>query len=105
MDVLSGSAFGMLGGLTGIGGASWTPPPLTLLFGITPALAVGTDPAYTALGLGWLGSINWLLLATLLLGFVPGITTGAMLARSVPETFLRGLLGTTLTGVAAKRVL
>jgi len=44
-------------------------------------------------------------LETLLLGSVPGITLGSLLARSVPEKFLRGLLATTLTGVAAKLVL
>ena len=44
-------------------------------------------------------------LRTLLLGSVPGITLGSLVARSVPEKFLRGLLATTLTGVAAKLVL
>ena len=71
----------------------------------------GTDIAYAvpltalaALGHWWLGSINWELLAMLLLGSVPGITIGSLAARSVPEKFLRGLLAATLTAVAAKLV-
>ena len=51
-----------------------------------------------------LGSINWELLATLLLGSVPGITIGSLAARAVPEKILRVLLAATLTGVAAKLV-
>ncbi len=46
-----------------------------------------------------------MLLLTLLVGSVPGITLGAMASRAVPERFLRALLATTLTGVAAKLVL
>jgi uncharacterized membrane protein YfcA len=86
---------------------------LVLLYpNLKPAEIAGTDIAYAvpltaiaALGHWWLGSINWELLVTLLLGSVPGITIGSLLARSVPEKFLRGLLATTLTGVAAKLVL
>ncbi len=86
---------------------------LVLLYpNLKPAEIAGTDIAYAvpltaiaALGHWWLGSINWELLLMLLLGSVPGITIGSLLARSVPETFLRGLLATALTGVAAKLVL
>jgi uncharacterized membrane protein YfcA len=45
-----------------------------------------------------------MLLAALLLGSVPGITIGSLAAKAVPEKILRGLLATTLTGVAAKMV-
>ena len=88
----------------------------TILVLIYPRLSAaeiaGTDIAYAvpltaiaAFGHWWLGSINWELLGTLLLGSVPGITIGSLAARAVPEKFLRGLLATTLTGVAAKLVL
>jgi uncharacterized membrane protein YfcA len=79
---------------------------------LKPAEIAGTDIAYAvpltaiaALGHWWLGSINWELLAMLLLGSVPGITLGSLAARAVPERALRGLLAITLTGVAAKLVL
>jgi hypothetical protein len=98
--VLSGFAVGMLVGLTGVGRGSLMTPLLSLLFGIITAVAVGTGLAFAAPGHWWLGSIHWMLL-----GSATGITTGSMLARSVPETFLRGLLATTRTSVAAKLVL
>ena len=79
---------------------------------LSPAEVAGTDIAYAvpltaiaALGHWWLGSIDWMLLLTLLVGSLPGITLGAMAARAVPERFLRALLATTLTAVAAKLVL
>ena len=62
------------------------------------------DAAIAAFGHWWLGSINWTLLAMLLIGSVPGITIGSWFARSVPEKFLRVLLAMTLTGVAAKLI-
>ncbi len=74
---------------------------------LTPAQIAGTDIAYAlpltavaAFGHWWLGSINWDLLAILLLGSVPGITIGAMAARAIPKLVLRSLLATTLAGVA-----
>jgi len=79
---------------------------------LSPAEIAGTDIAYAvpltalaAFGHWWLGSINWELLFMLLVGSIPGITIGSLAARSVPEKFLRGLLATTLTGVAVKLML
>src|ERR1035437_9655947 len=79
---------------------------------LSPAEIAGTDIAYAvpltaiaALGHWWLGSINWELLAMLLLGSVPGITIGSLGARAVPDKILRGLLATTLTGVAEAGIL
>ena len=78
---------------------------------LSPAEIAGTDIAYAvpltaiaAFGHWWLGSINWELLAMLLLGSLPGITLGSIAARAIPEHFLRGLLAMTLTGVAAKLI-
>ena len=77
-----------------------SPAPFALFVETFGGANAGT--AIAAFGHWWLGSINWELLAMLLLGSVPGITIGSLAARSVPEKFLRGLLATTLTGVAAK---
>ena len=46
--VASGFAVGLLVGLTGVGGGSLMTPLLTLLFGINPTVAVGTDLAFAA---------------------------------------------------------
>lgn len=78
---------------------------------LEPAEIAGTDIAYAvpltaiaAFGHWWLGSINWGLLAMLLAGSVPGIAIGSLSARAIPERILRGLLATTLTGVALKLI-
>lgn len=72
----------------------------------------GTDIAYAvpltavaAFGHFSLGTLDFSLLAALLLGSIPGITVGSYLSRAVPERFLRGVLATTLTAVAAKLVM
>ena len=111
--IIAGALIGTLVTVSSIGAGAVGATILVLLYpSLKPAEVAGTDIAYAvpltaiaALGHWWLGSINWELLATLLLGSVPGITIGSLAARSVPEKFLRGLLATTLTGVAAKLVL
>jgi uncharacterized membrane protein YfcA len=111
--IIAGAVIGALVTISSIGAGAVGATILVLLYpNLKPAEVAGTDIAYAvpltaiaALGHWWLGSINWELLITLLLGSVPGITLGSLVARSVPEKFLRGLLATTLTGVAAKLVL
>ncbi len=111
--IVAGAAIGALVTISSIGAGAIGATILVLLYpNLKPAEVAGTDIAYAvpltaiaAFGHWWLGSINWELLATLLIGSVPGITIGSLVARSVPEKFLRGLLATTLTGVAAKLVL
>ncbi|MBV8635524.1 MAG: sulfite exporter TauE/SafE family protein, partial [Burkholderiaceae bacterium] len=78
---------------------------------LTPAEIAGTDIAYAvpltaiaAAGHWWLGSLNWVLMVTLLIGSVPGITLGSLAARSIPEKFLRAILALTLTSVAYKLI-
>jgi len=111
--VIAGAAIGVLVTISSIGAGAVGATILVLIYPrLSAAEIAGTDIAYAvpltaiaAFGHWWLGSINWELLGTLLLGSVPGITIGSLAARAVPEKFLRGLLATTLTGVAAKLVL
>jgi uncharacterized membrane protein YfcA len=110
--IISGAVLGVLVTVSSIGAGAIGATLLVLLYPrLSPAEIAGTDIAYAvpltavaALGHWWLGSINWELLAMLLLGSVPGITIGSLAARAVPEKILRALLATTLTGVAAKMV-
>jgi uncharacterized membrane protein YfcA len=110
--VISGAVLGALVTISSIGAGAIGATLLVLLYPrFSPAEIAGTDIAYAvpltaiaAFGHWWLGSIHWVLLGTLLLGSVPGIAIGSFAARAVPEKFLRGLLATTLTGVAAKLV-
>lgn len=110
--IVVGAVLGTLVTISSIGAGAIGATILVLLYPrLSPAEIAGTDIAYAvpltaiaAFGHWWLGSIDWALLAALLIGSVPGITIGSLAARSVPEKFLRGLLATTLTGVAAKLV-
>lgn len=110
--IVAGAVLGTLVTISSIGAGAIGATLLVMLYPrLSSAEVAGTDIAYAvpltaiaALGHWWLGSINWELLAMLLLGSVPGITLGSWVARAVPERFLRGLLAMTLTGVAAKLI-
>jgi hypothetical protein len=47
--IISGFAVGILVGMTGVGGGSLMTPLLTLLFGVPPSVAVGTDLAFASI--------------------------------------------------------
>jgi uncharacterized membrane protein YfcA len=108
--VAAGAVLGTLVTVSSIGAGAIGATLLLMLYPkLSPAEVAGTDIAYAvpltaiaAVGHWWLGSINWVLLLTLLIGSVPGITLGAWAAKAVPEGFLRGLLAMTLAGVAFK---
>ncbi|MEN9864755.1 MAG: hypothetical protein RL748_345 [Pseudomonadota bacterium] len=110
--IIAGLVLGALVTISSIGAGAIGATLLVMMYPhLTPAEIAGTDIAYAvpltaiaAFGHWYLGSIDWTLLATLLIGSVPGITIGSFVARAVPERFLRGLLATTLTTVAAKLI-
>lgn len=110
--IVAGAVLGTLVTVSSIGAGAIGATLLVMLYPrLTPAEVAGTDIAYAvpltaiaALGHWWLGSIDWTLLLTLLIGSVPGITLGAMAARVVPEKFLRIVLALTLTTVAYKLI-
>jgi uncharacterized membrane protein YfcA len=75
---LAGAFVGFLVGLTGVGGGSLMAPILILLFGFSPAVAIGTDlwfAAITKTAGGFihhrLGSPDWKIVGRLALGSVP----------------------------------
>jgi uncharacterized membrane protein YfcA len=110
--VLCGVVLGALVTVSSIGAGAIGATLIVLLYPrMSPAEIAGTDIAYAvpltaiaAVGHWWLGSIDWNLLATLLIGSIPGIIIGSVAARAVPERILRFLLATTLTLVAAKLI-
>lgn len=76
--VISGFAVGALVGLTGVGGGSLMTPLLTLLFGVSPTVAVGTDLAFasTTKAAGTLahrfrGTVHWEVVRHLCYGALP----------------------------------
>ena len=110
--IIAGVVLGTLVTVSSIGAGAIGATLLVMLYPrLSSAEVAGTDIAYAvpltaiaAFGHWWLGSINWQLLAMLLIGSVPGITIGSWFARSMPEKVLRVLLALTLTGVAAKLI-
>jgi uncharacterized membrane protein YfcA len=111
--IISGALLGVLVTISSIGAGAIGATLLVMLYPRMPSAHIaGTDIAYAvpltaiaALGHWWLGSIDWELLGSLLVGSLPGITLGSMAAKAVPEKILRALLAMTLTIVAAKLVL
>jgi uncharacterized membrane protein YfcA len=76
--VVSGLFVGFVVGLTGVGGGSLMTPILVLLFGVHPAMAVGTDLLYAAatksvgtLVHGSRGTVVWPIAGALALGSIP----------------------------------
>ena len=110
--VAAGALLGVLVTVSSIGAGAIGATLLVVLYPrLSSAEVAGTDIAYAvpltaiaAFGHWWLGSINWVLLASLLIGSLPGITLGSWAARSVPERILRVILAVTLTTVAVKLI-
>ncbi len=88
---------------------------VTALFFLYPALPahriVGSDIAHAVpltlvagLGHWWLGSINWALLGSLLIGSLPGIWIGSHISAKVPEKVLRPILAGMLVLIGTKLI-
>ena len=85
--IISGFAVGTLVGLTGVGGGSLMTPLLTLLFGVSPSVAVGTDLAFASItkAAGTFthrlrGTVEWHVVRLLCFGALPAalLTTLAL---------------------------
>ncbi len=111
--VLTGAVLGVLVSLTSVGAGAIGVTVLLLLY---PALSttriVGSDIAHAVpltlvAGVGhWmLGSVDWAMLVSLLIGSVPGIVVGSHLSARAPEGLLRRVLAATLVAVGVKLVL
>ncbi len=112
LTLLTGAVLGVLVSLSSVGAGALG---VTALFFLYPRLAsiriVGADLAHAVpltlvAGLGhlWLGSVDWVLLGTLLLGSLPGIFIGSHLAHRIPERVLRPTLAGMLVLVGAKLI-
>ena len=104
----AGAALGVMVTLSSVGAGALGVTVLMLCRPTMPAeRLVGTDLAHAfplalAAGLGhWrLGTVDWVLLASLLAGSLPGIYGGSALTGRVPEPVLRGLLAVVLSMAA-----
>jgi len=105
-----GAVLGVLVSITSVGAGAIAVTALILLYPHLPtARIVGSDIAHAvpltlAAGIGhwFLGSINFDIMISLLLGSIPGIVIGSYAAVRIPETALRLVLAGTLIVVATK---
>jgi uncharacterized protein len=108
--ILSGAVLGVLVSLSSVGAGAIGVTFLLILYPKMPAgKLVGSDIAHAVpltliagIGHWFLGSIDGLLLISLLVGSVPGIIVGSYVSSRVPDKLLRPVLAGTLAAVGAK---
>ncbi len=108
--VLVGVLLGVVVSISSVGAGAIGVVLLVLLYPQLPmAKIVGSDIAHAVpltliAGLGhWMmGSVDWHIIGSLLVGSLPGIFLGSILAIRVPERALRLVLATTLFVVASR---
>ena len=113
LTVVAGALLGVLVSLSSIGAGALGATMILLLYPRLPAQRlVGTDIAHAVpltliagLGHWWLGSVDWAMLASLLIGSIPGIIFGSQLAPKLPERVLRPILAAVLVLVGLRLVL
>lgn len=112
MTVLFGVVLGALVTLSSVGAGALGAVVLTFLY---PRLAavriVGTDLAHAVpltaiagLGHAHLGTVDYALLGSLLIGSLPGIYLGSHLGASIPERVMRPILATVIMAIGIKFV-
>ena len=112
LTVLTGATLGALVTVSSIGAGALGVTALLLLYPRLPtAKIVGSDIAHAVpltlvAGLGHLalGSVDVVLLVSLLLGSVPGIAIGSYFSARMPDAVLRMLLAAVLTLVGGRLV-
>ncbi len=110
--ILLGAVLGVLVSLSSVGAGAIGVTVLLILYPDLPAgKVVGSDIAHAVpltliAGLGhWMiGSVDFHLLASLLIGSIPGIIIGSLVASRVPDRVLRPILASTLAFVGGKLV-
>jgi uncharacterized protein len=112
LTIITGAVLGTVVSLSSVGAGALGVTALFFLYPRLPAARiVASDLAHAVpltlvAGLGhWLfGSVDWKLLAALLVGSLPGIYIGSHFVGRVPETILRSLLALMLVLVGAKLI-
>jgi uncharacterized membrane protein YfcA len=108
--VLVGAVLGVLVSISSVGAGAIGVIILVMLYPQMPiAKIVGSDIAHAVpltliAGLGhWMmGSVDWHIIASLLMGSLPGIVLGSYFAHRVPERTLQVVLAITLFVVASR---
>jgi len=112
LTYLLGTLLGVLVSLSSVGAGAIGMLVLLVLYNKTPiARLVGSDIAHAVpltliagLGHWYMGSVNFSLLFSLLIGSLPGIAIGSFLAARAPDRVLRPILATTLATIGLRLV-
>lgn len=112
LTVATGAVLGVLVSISSVGAGALGVTALFFLYPAMPALRiVGSDiahavPLTAVAGMGhwWLGSVDWSLLASLIVGSLPGIWVGSHISTKIPDRVLRPILATMLVLVGAKLI-
>ncbi|MBL8397729.1 MAG: sulfite exporter TauE/SafE family protein [Candidatus Accumulibacter sp.] len=112
LTVTVGALLGVLVSISSVGAGALGVAALFYLYPRLPTLRIiGSDVAHAVpltlvAGLGhWLlGSVDWSLLGSLLLGSLPGIWLGSHASARVPDRFLRPALATMLLLIGGKLI-
>ena len=107
MAAALGAFLGLVVGVTSVGSGALIGLVLILVFRLTPHSVVGTDVFHAAILL-WAagfahfvsGNVDLLLMATILVGSLPGVWIGTQLITHVPAGVLRPTLGCVLLASA-----
>jgi uncharacterized membrane protein YfcA len=109
LPFLFGALAGALGGLMGIGGGILLVPLLVHALHHSQHEAQGTSLAFfistalvAAIPYVRADSISWALVGVLAVGAVPGVATGAALARRIPAHRLKAIFGVAILASAAR---
>ncbi len=110
LTVAVGAVLGVLVTISSVGAGALGVAALLILYPRLPTVKiVGTDIAHAVpltlvagLGHATLGTVNWTLLGSLLIGSIPGIWLGSQLASRAPEKALRSILATILIIIGGK---
>lgn len=112
LTVVTGAVLGALVTLSSVGAGALGVTALLLLYPRIPmARIVGSDIAHAVpltlvagAGHWWLGSVDLMLLTSLLSGSIPGIILGSYLSARIPDAVLRPLLAAVLCLVGGRLV-
>jgi uncharacterized protein len=112
LTIALGAVLGVLVSLSSVGAGAIGVTVLLILYPRLPvARIVGSDIAHAVpltliAGVGhWLlGSVDWVLLVSLLAGSIPGITVGSYIGARIPDRVLRPILASTLAVVGGRLV-
>ncbi|MGE5384497.1 MAG: sulfite exporter TauE/SafE family protein [Betaproteobacteria bacterium] len=113
LTVATGAVLGVLVSISSVGAGALGVAALFFLYPkLSPSNIVGSDIAHAVpltmvagLGHWWLGSVDWSLLGSLLIGSLPGIWVGSHLSAKVPERILRRLLAAMLILIGGKLII